>query len=173
MGCPEQEESTSLSVQLSSLVEAGQPGRGAVSGAPPLDPAPQSPGPSLLALAHRSSGSPQEKSSLSSRPLRGKERRLRPRADAEGRRGCSGGTEAKRRGWGQPASAPITTWLCSQALASYRAGAGHRSLLVIHVSGSHAFLDPRPLRAGASTRGASTASPKACSSVQGTQWDAR
>lgn len=32
MGCPEQDESTSLSVQLSSLVEAGQPGRVVVNG---------------------------------------------------------------------------------------------------------------------------------------------
>lgn len=97
MGCPEQDESTSLSVQLSSLLEAGSQG-GAMSGqlqqqpSVPLRPLnPPAPGASLPCLAHRSSERRPGRSSLSSRPLWDKERRLvtqeRPQ---EGRREVCG-----------------------------------------------------------------------------------
>lgn len=98
---------------------AGESGRewGVASRQPPLVHRPQSPGPSLPCPAHRSSEVPQEKSSLSSRPLQDKEKLVGTQERSQGGRGGHvDGTEGPQRspyGPGFPiAPSLLPVWSC-------------------------------------------------------------
>lgn len=182
MGCPEQDESTSLSVQLSSLVEAGQPGRVAVSGGAPCfrgshpsNPAPRPLAlpclPWLTAIVDGPGGSPL----FHPGRCRAGREGWRPRADPKGGGGGLGGTVgrqklppmAKQGGMEAASFCPQHHLALSRArtaptLACHWAGAGHWSLLVIRVG-------PVPKGRGLDSRS------KHClfQSPWGTQWGGR